>query len=131
MAVQCRKDAASPGDYYVKGSLDNLLEKATHVLVRQGEHRAIGQMERDRIRAIAEEFATEGYRVLALAEGEDLNHLSLIGEGEGRAAQTDLWARSVLPERVWHRFSPHAACLVLHSRSGLVAIADHARKGVA
>lgn len=119
MAVKCRKDAHAEETYYVKGSLDSILERSTHVLVRNGEAQPIIQAERERIQTVADSFASEGYRVLALAAGHDLNRISLIGKDQRGRGVEGASACPLLPPvliilSTWREFYFRGGC---HRRS--------------
>jgi Ca2+-transporting ATPase len=78
MAVQCAEGDSHPL-YFVKGSLDVLLEHCTAVFVSPSQQRPLTPTVRNRLQEVAESFASEGYRVLALAEGRELSTLSIVG----------------------------------------------------
>lgn len=63
-----------------QGSLDTILERSTGIYVNSREQKQMTPAARERLTQVAERYATEGYRVLALAEGADLNNLHVLGE---------------------------------------------------
>jgi len=78
MAVLCSEGDKEPL-YFVKGSLDVILQRSTTVFVNPTLNRPLTPTMRTRLQEVAESLASEGYRVLAFAEGKDLSNLSIVG----------------------------------------------------
>lgn len=107
-----------------QGSLDIILQRSASVFVNVQEHRPLTDAVKARLTEAAGGYATDGYRVLALAQGSDLHNLSVLGEAWitlstlfGRHSTTFIDAFAIF--------------LFLSCVTGLVAMADHPRQGVA
>ncbi len=80
MATLHDRGADNPGLIYIKGSVENILEKCTSTIDAAGRPVAL---DADRINKYVEEMAAKGLRVLAFAKGE-------IMQGTNRLDHTDL-----------------------------------------
>ncbi|CAM9580982.1 unnamed protein product, partial [Phaeothamnion confervicola] len=89
MEVRCRPVSGSgvgrsgaaplPATYYVKGTLEGVLEHCTSFAGRDGATRALGEAERRRLASAATALGQAGRRVLAVAHGASLKALTLAG----------------------------------------------------
>ncbi|KAF9898720.1 High affinity Ca2+/Mn2+ P-type ATPase-like protein [Lobosporangium transversale] len=68
-----------PGIFYFKGALEPVLERCVNYYRSESQHLPLDVESKDKISAQANEMASHGLRVLAMAFGSDLEKLTFVG----------------------------------------------------
>lgn len=71
--------SGSPGTFYFKGAIEPVLERCTNFYRSEGHQMPLDIEAKDKVLAQANEMASHGLRVLAMAFGNDLERLTFVG----------------------------------------------------
>ncbi|KAG9325722.1 hypothetical protein KVV02_006225 [Mortierella alpina] len=71
--------SGSPGMFYFKGAIEPVMERCANYYRSEGHHLPMDVEAKDKVLAEANEMATHGLRVLAMAFGNDLERLTFVG----------------------------------------------------
>lgn len=71
--------SGSLGTYYFKGAIEPVLERCVNYYRSEGSQLPLDIEAKDKVMAQANEMATHGLRVLAMAYGNDLDRLTFVG----------------------------------------------------
>ncbi|KAF9575390.1 High affinity Ca2+/Mn2+ P-type ATPase-like protein [Mortierella alpina] len=71
--------SGSPGTFYFKGAIEPVMERCSNYYRSEGHHLPLDVEAKDKVLAQANEMATHGLRVLAMAFGNDLERLTFVG----------------------------------------------------
>ncbi|KDO27157.1 calcium-transporting P-type ATPase [Saprolegnia parasitica CBS 223.65] len=79
MAVRVQDHGSSSSTWHVKGMVEAILARCTHVQTDRLENRALSETDRQHLFAKAHALAHQGLRVLALAKGPTMESLVFLG----------------------------------------------------